>query len=113
VPDERRLERVQAAAVREALDGGDLGAVVRDREGQAGVGAAAVDQHRAGTALAVVTPLLGAGEAQLLTEQVQHRHPVVDHDRVRLPVDDYRDARYLCVLHDESRVPRPTRAMPP
>ena len=50
------------ALVGQALDGGDLAAVVHDGEGQAGIDALAVHQHRAGAALAAVAAFLGAGQ---------------------------------------------------
>ena len=52
---------MQPVAVGEALDRGDLGALPGDRENQAAVHPAAVQQDRARPALAVVAPLLGAG----------------------------------------------------
>ena len=64
VLDERRLQRVQVVRRAQPLDGDDLVALVHDRERQAGVDAPAVDQHRAGAALAVVAALLGAGECR-------------------------------------------------
>ena len=63
-----------ASPSRQALDGGDLVPVVHHREGQAGVDAPAVDQHRAGAALAVVAALLGAGQAEVLAQRVEQRH---------------------------------------
>ena len=62
--DEGGLHRMQRVAVGQALDGGDLGAVVADRERQAGIDPAAVDQHGAGAALAAVAAFLGAGEVR-------------------------------------------------
>ena len=62
--DEGLLQRMQRAVVGQALDGGDLGAVLHDGQGQAGIDAPAVDQHRAGAALAVVAALLGAGQVE-------------------------------------------------
>src|SRR6185312_13679834 len=47
--DEGLLEWVQPAVLGEAFDGGDLGAVVHDRQGQAGVHPPAVEQNRART----------------------------------------------------------------
>ena len=45
--------------------------------------AAAVDQHRAGTALAVVAALLRAGQPELLAQEVEQRRARVDRDVVR------------------------------
>src|SRR5206468_2304075 len=66
VLDEGGLHGVQLAIPRQALDGEHVGAVVADGERQAGVDAPAVDQHRAGPALAAVAALLGAGEVEPL-----------------------------------------------
>ena len=65
----------------------DLGAVVRDREREAGVDAAAVEQDRAGAALAVVAALLRAGQPEVLAQQVQQRGARVDGEAVLLAVD--------------------------
>src|SRR4051812_49112393 len=54
VLEERLLERVEAVAEGEALDGGHLGAVERDGERQTRQDAPALDEHGAGAALAVV-----------------------------------------------------------
>ena len=56
--------RMQLVAVRHALDGQDVGAVVADRQGEAGIDPPAVDQDRAGAALAAVAALLGSGQVQ-------------------------------------------------
>ena len=59
VLEEGLLRPGAALAFAEPRGGGDLRAVVGDGERQAGGGAAAVDQHGAGAALAVVAALLG------------------------------------------------------
>ena len=69
---------MQLIAVDEARCGLDLGPVVRDREGQAGGGASAVEQDGARSALAVVTPLFRRGDAEVLAEQVEQGDAVVD-----------------------------------
>ena len=71
--DEGRLHRMQPVAVRDALDRQDLGAVVADRERQAGIDPPPVDEHRAGAALAAVAALLGAGQIEPLAQQVEQR----------------------------------------
>jgi len=62
VLDEGRLHRVQLPGPAQALDRGDLGALVHDREAQAGIDAAAIHDHGAGAALALVAAFLGAGQ---------------------------------------------------
>jgi hypothetical protein len=52
--DEGCLNRVEVVASREALDGQHLGAIVADRQRQAGVDAASVEQDRTCPALAPV-----------------------------------------------------------
>ena len=81
VLEEGLLQRVQLVAVGQALDGGDLGAVGGDREHQAGVDAAAVEQDGAGAALAVVAALLGAGQIEVLAQGVEQGGAVVDVER--------------------------------
>ena len=55
----------------EPLDGGYLGAFLHYRECQAGIDAPAIDQHRAGAALAVVAALLGASQVEMIAQRVQ------------------------------------------
>ena len=78
---------VQLVLVAQARGGLDLGAVVGDREGQAGGGAAAVEQDGARPALAVVAALLGGGDAEVLAQQVEDGDAVVDADGVVRAVD--------------------------
>src|SRR5687768_12156810 len=85
--DERRLHRVEGARRTEALDRRDLVPVARQGERQARVHAPTVDVYGAGTALPVVTALLGAGEGDGLADAVEERGARVDAERVRLAVD--------------------------
>ena len=78
---------MQLVGVAEAGGGGDLGAVVRDGEGQAGGGAPAVEQHGARPALAVVAALLRRGDAEVLAQQVEQGDAVVDAQGVVGAVD--------------------------
>ena len=95
VPEERPQQRMRLSRPpschRQALDRRDLRAVVRDGKREAGVGPAAVDQHRAGAALAVVAAFLGAGQPEPLAEQIEQRRPVVRPDGTGLPVARQRD----------------------
>jgi hypothetical protein len=59
--DERALHGMRFLAVGETRGRDDLRSLVRYRQRQAAVDAATVEQHRARSALAVVTSLLGAG----------------------------------------------------
>ena len=76
-----RLHRVQAAAVRQPLDGQHVGAVeVRqgqetgiDRPEGPGAFGAGGQHHRAGAAIPFGAAFLGAGEAQVFADIVQRR----------------------------------------
>ena len=75
--DEGRLHRVAGFALRQPLDGQHLGAIVADRQRQAGVDAAPVEQDRARTALAPVAPFLCASQLEAFAQQVQKSDPRV------------------------------------
>ena len=101
--DEGRLQRVQLSpSLAEPLDRGDLRAVVGDREREAAVGAPPVDQDRARAALAVVAALLGAGEAEVLAQEVEQRGAGVDREPVLGAVDPERDLG----VHGRQATPR-------
>ena len=80
---------------REAFDGRDLRAVLHDGEREAGIDAPAVDQHRAGAALAVVAALLGAGEVEMLAQRVEQRRPGRDAQLVIDAVDVKGDSPFF------------------
>ena len=69
--DEGGLNGVQDFALGQPFDRGDLRAVQADGKRQTGIDAPAVDQHRAGAALAAVAALLGSGEIEPLAQQVE------------------------------------------
>ena len=73
--DERLLQRMQRAVRRQSLDGGDLGAVLHDRQREAGIDPPPVDQHGAGAALAVIAALLGAGQIEMVAQRVEQGRP--------------------------------------
>ena len=66
---------MECAVPREAFYGRDLGAVFHHREGQAGIDPPAVDKHRAGAALAVITAFLRAGQIKVIAQRVEQRDP--------------------------------------
>jgi hypothetical protein len=68
--DEGRLQRVQPAIGPQSFDGGDRGAVLHDGKRQARHHPAPVDEHSAGTALAMVAALLSTGEIEIFAERV-------------------------------------------
>ena len=62
---------MQAALAGQPLDGADLAAVALDRQRQARQNTITLEQYRAGTASALVTALLRAGEPEMVTQEVQ------------------------------------------
>ena len=83
---ERRLHRMQLVALGEAFDGGDVGAVGLTDQHGAGLDRPAVDMHDAGAALAGVAADMGAGQAQMLAQQMDKQGAVLDIGRDRLAV---------------------------
>jgi hypothetical protein len=80
--DERGLDGVKRAPLRQALDRQDLRAVVADREREARVDAPPVEQDGAGPALPAVAALLGSGEVEPFAKQVEQRDTrIVQRDR--------------------------------
>ena len=82
------------AVLLEPFDGRDLVAVVSDREAQTRVDRGAVDQDRAGAALAVVAALLGPGEPEAVTQRVEQDHVGCHVQLLALTVDGQRDALF-------------------
>jgi hypothetical protein len=72
------LQRMQLISSRKAFDSGDRMAIGLHREDQTGAYRAAVEQHRAGTAHAVLTPDVGAGEAELLSQEIAQQQARLD-----------------------------------
>ena len=62
-----------------------LVAFVHDGERQAGIDPAAVDDHGAGAALALIAALLGAGEMEVLAQRVQQRGARIELKLARWP----------------------------
>lgn len=62
------LDRMQPPLTREALHGGDLGAVDGRKRCHAGQRGNPVDEHGASTTPTLPTPGLGAGQLQILTQ---------------------------------------------
>jgi hypothetical protein len=92
----------------EPVRGGDHGAVVGDGQREAPEHAAAVHEHGAGTALTVVTALLGAGDPHPLPQRVEQGRAGVDRDVVGGTVD----LQGHFGVHWRV-VPRPRRSNPP
>jgi hypothetical protein len=71
VLDEGGLQRMQLGPRGQALNGGDLSAIARHRQHEAGIDPHTVDRDRARTALAVIAAFFGAGKLQTLAQQVR------------------------------------------
>jgi hypothetical protein len=69
---------MQCAVFCKAFDGGDFRAVLHDRQRQAGIDAAAVDQNRAGAALPMVAALFGAGQTEMVAQRIEQGGPRSD-----------------------------------
>src|SRR5713226_3361121 len=86
VRNERLLEGMQGFAIYEPLNGDDLGVLMRDGEREATVDTPTIEQDGTGTALPVVTALLGTGESETFAQRIQERRPGIDEKPVRCPV---------------------------
>jgi hypothetical protein len=88
--DERPLNRVQPVLACQSFDRRDWPAVVLDGECQAREDALAVGQDRSSAACSLVAPLLGAGQVEVLAQQVEKRHARIGRKIGRGPVDENR-----------------------
>src|SRR6266852_862169 len=92
--DEGSLYGMQLVAMRDALDGEDVRAIVAYRQRQAGIDPPAVHQDRACAALAAVASLLGSGELKALAQEVEQRDArIVQHEVTRLTVAGESDSQ--------------------
>src|SRR5262245_31959426 len=89
--DECLLQRMKRAVGGKALNRGDAGAILHDRQCQAGVNTPAVDQDRAGAALAMVAAFLRAGQAEAVAQRIEQRRPRRDGQLRRRAIDIKRD----------------------
>src|SRR4051812_18643938 len=69
VLQKRRLDRMQLIAVRETFDRCDLIALMHDGETETGINPAAVDEHRARSALTVIAAFFRTGELQMFAKR--------------------------------------------
>ena len=81
------LDRVQLAVLLEPFDRDDVGALGLEGEDRAGLDGAAVHEHGAGAALSGVAADVGAGEVQVLTQEVDEEQPWLHVQGVAGPVD--------------------------
>src|SRR5882757_9766593 len=91
---ERGLHRMQFVALGDAFDGGDIGAVGLSHQHGAGFHCAAIDMHDAGAALAGIATDMGAGQAQMIAQEMDKERPVLDVGRYRLAVYRQFDCRH-------------------
>src|SRR5205823_1193967 len=84
--EERPLDGVELAALGDALDRPDLGALRVERGNEAAVDERAVDDDRARAALALAAPLLRPRELELLAEHVEEPRHGMRADRHRAAV---------------------------
>ena len=101
---ERLLHRAEAAVGAEPLDRGDVLPVDGDREEQAGPHRLAVEQHRAGAAHPVLAADVGAGQPQVVAQEVRQQPP---RRHARRPADAVDDQRTTLVQHPRSRAALP------
>jgi hypothetical protein len=74
----RLYRRQLAVSGRDALDGRDLRTLNLHREHQAGPHCRPVEQHRAGTARAVLATQVRAGQAASIAEEIGQGQPRLD-----------------------------------
>ena len=72
------LHRMQRAIAGQPFDGGHLGAIGLDRQQGAGFDRLAVDMDDAGAALAGVAADMGAGQAELLAQELHQQRSALD-----------------------------------
>jgi hypothetical protein len=84
---ETSLKRIQLRAVRHSLNGSDLTILVGDGEHQAGHLRLTIDQDRAGAATGIVTAAFGAGQAEILAQNIEEQSVGLDRELVRPAVN--------------------------
>ena len=84
--------RMRPAAT--AFHGRDFRAVFHDGEGETGDDPAAVHEHGARAALAVIAALLGAGEIEMIAQRVEQSRPRRDGKLCRFAVDRQRNRHF-------------------
>ena len=89
------LYRVQLAVFGQPFDRGDVGAVSLDGEDGAGLGAAAVDEHRARPALARVAADVRSGQEKLLAQEVDEEQSRLHVSFAHLAIDRHRDVSHV------------------
>jgi hypothetical protein len=85
--DEGCLDRMQIIARCEPIDRGDGLSVVHHCKGQTRDDAVSFDQHRAGSALAVIATLFRTGQREVFTQSIQQCRAGIQRQRMRTAVD--------------------------
>ena len=80
---------------REALDRGDLRAIVHDGKGQARIDAPPVDENGAGAALALIAAFLCPGQVEMLAQQIKQRRARIEHQCMKSAVDGQAHRNHL------------------
>src|SRR6185436_12288696 len=102
-----KLHRVQRIGLTEALDRGDARAIDGGGKQRAALHRAIIDMHHTGAALTGVAADMGAGQRQLLAQQIAQQHRRFDIDAGRLTVENEADIHVFL-----SSCQRSTRATP-
>jgi hypothetical protein len=97
---ERSLHRVQFVALGDTLNGGDIGAVGLSDQHRAGFDRPPVDMHDTGAALAGVAADMGAGQIQMIAQEMDKKSSVFDIGRDSLAVHRQFDCRHAWYLPD-------------
>src|SRR5216110_1762467 len=86
---------VEFVALRDALDGDDVAAAGLPRQHRAGFDRPAIDMHDTGAALAGIAADMGAGQVQMVAQEIDKEGPVLDLGRDRLAVHRQFDCRHV------------------
>lgn len=85
------LLRIELPFFCQTFDGGDLIALMHDREGQARIDSPAVHMHRAGSTLPVVATFLRSEEPEIFSQRIQQRNAWLDLQMLYCVVDFQRN----------------------
>jgi len=101
-----------------AFDGQDLILFGAHRQNRAGMDRFPVHQHRAAAAVACLTPPLGAGEPELVPQEIQQQGGRINFDFAKLPIHFYftfsiRHFAFNSLSARAARGPLASRTRPP
>ena len=111
MPRERIAQRLPDRIVSQAFHGDDLGALAGVRIGDAGADRTPVHEHRARPAHPVLAAEMGAGEVQVVAQQLGELRPRRDGGLARLAVDGEADGLHVtsCDTFPRRRIRRSDR----